>query len=107
MNHKYISEKKDILKNHGITKGYFISYDKIGGTGNPYITYSYIVNNVEYRNQVPGLTKYEYCYKNNCTDKIFWVLYSPENPENSLIDLTKEIQDITQSVFPLTLDNFR
>ena len=100
-------EKSDILDNYKSTKGYFIDYDKVGDTGTPYITYSYKVDNKVYKRQVYGTRKLEYCYKKDCSEKMFWVIYSPQNPKKSLINLQMEIQGMKDPPFPETLKNFK
>jgi len=103
------NEKEDrvlIKNNYSITKGRFVDYDKVGDTSTPYITYSYEVEGKLYKRQVYGDRKYEYCYRNDCSNLLFWVIYSPANPEKSLIDLTTEIQGLENPPFPETLENF-
>jgi hypothetical protein len=99
-----------IKQEYGKTIGKFYRYDAVGGTGTPYITYSYIVAGIKYFDQVGGGINYNYdfCYKNNnCRDKRFWVIYSIKDPSKSLINLTVELQDMENPPFPETLDNFK
>lgn len=72
------------------------------------ITYTFKVKSTKYSRDIIVNYKFDICENfNNCKDKRYWVIYSPENPENSLINLEVEIQGIENPEFPKNLDDFK
>lgn len=100
--------KQDILQHYDITKGQIVDYYIISVDITHYLEYKYNVDDIEYLRKINPVTHFDQCENNLnlCEDKLFWVIYDPDAPEKSLIDLTVEIQDIENPPFPETLDNF-
>jgi len=107
LNKKAKESKNEIKNNYNVTVGYFLSYYELADSGTPIVEYYYFVNNKKYKGSVYTTTKYKDC-KNSirCEGKRFWVIYSPENPKKSLVDLSQEIQGMKDPPFPKTLDSF-
>lgn len=74
--------------NHRYTIG--IIYDFEGQRGGPVVKYTYMVYNTKYEksNTVIKLIK-------NSINKRYFVMYDPDNPNNSKICLDKPVQDTT------------
>jgi hypothetical protein len=102
--------KNEILNDFDITKGKIVDFFIVGVENYRYIQYEFVVNNNKYRRKISINTKkYDLCTDNieNCSDKIFWVIYSPENPKKNMINLNMEIQGLDNPKFPDELDNFK
>ncbi len=90
----YYQGKNEILKKHLSTTGRIIYYSTIGEANSPSLEYEYFVDGVKFtRHMRPSISKLDSCEKdiNLCNKVFFTVIFSPENPEKSLIDLTKQM----------------
>ncbi len=99
----------DIKKNFQSTIGNFSFYYEQADGGRSKLNYYYYVNNKKYSRTIQCGNKFSYCKSQllECKSKRFWVIYSTNKPNRSLIDLTHEIQGIENPPFPKTLDNFK
>ena len=104
-----LKKKKEVLQNNKITIGWLIEYDDGGSDFSAKsIKYSYNVLRDTFTREVNVTVKFEICQDfEKCRDKRYWVIYSPDNPENSLINLETEIQGIENPKFPESLDDFK
>lgn len=106
----YYSDKAVVKNNYNLTIGKIIEYNEIGIEPKRFITYSYTVNGKLYKREIccPKKT-YDECGENIslCDKKRFVVLYSKAHPEKSLIDLTLDIKEIKDPIFPSTLNKFQ
>lgn len=100
--------KDRILKNHIATEGQIIYYTVGGVDYNKILKYRYFVNEVEYFRTISPSIDLIQCEDsiNICSKKRFRVIYSPDNPAKSLIDLTIEIQNNAYPISPSTFQNF-
>jgi hypothetical protein len=101
-------EKKVLLKNK-TTVGWLKEYDDGGADFSAKsVTYSYEVLGKIFSREVNVTVGFKNCEDfDKCKDKRFWVIYSPDSPEKSLINLEIEIQGIENPEFPETLDGFK
>jgi hypothetical protein len=106
----YYSDKSVVLKDFMITEGKIIEYKVFGVGPNRYLTYEYIVDDRVYTREINGPNKrYDECSENHslCENKKFIVIYSKNAPDKSLIDVTREIQEIRNPELPKTMRNFQ
>lgn len=100
------SEK--IKDNYKITQGRIVKYYPRGTEVQRRIVYSYFCENKEYSRRINVDYKFEICQDfEKCQDKRYWVIFSPDNPKNSLINLEIEVQGIENPKFPESLDDFK
>lgn len=106
-----ISKNKNnaaIKDNYDVTQGKITSFYPRGTEVKNRIEYSYKVNNKEFYRYINVGYKLEICRDlKKCQNKRYWVIYSPDNPANSLINLEIEIQEIENPEFPENLDDFQ
>ena len=102
------NDKKEILKYHEFTTGQITDYYIIGIHNTRYLTYKYAVNNKEYIRKINIQKNFDYCENEieKCTNKLFWVIYCPDKPEKSLIDLSNDIYGIDNPKIPFNTNNF-
>ncbi len=80
----------------------------IGDFSTRYLTYEYYVNARRYTRYITPRKNidYRYYHLNSCKEWKFWVIYSKENTDKSLIDLTTRIDGVENPDFPKSLKNF-
>ncbi|MBN1462046.1 MAG: hypothetical protein JW922_00010 [Paludibacteraceae bacterium] len=107
-NYIRINNIKDLKRNYKVTVGYFYKYYEVADSGRPVVRYFYYVKGVRYYREVYTNNNYKYCrsISFDCSNIRFWVLYSPEDPRKSLINLKMEIQGMEDPPFPKNLDDF-
>jgi len=104
-----LKEKKEVLHKNKTTVGWLTEYND-GGTdfSAKSVIYSYKVLGDTFLREVNVTVRFKICEDfDKCRDKRYWVIYSPDNPENSLINLDVEIQGIENPEFPEILDDFK
>ncbi len=93
------SDKNFIIKNYAVTVGTFESFKIVGADNNPYLTYKYNVEGkVYYRTIWPKKNPY-YCEENDCQGKAWFVIYSKEKPEKSLVDFSSAYSSDVLDIF--------
>ena len=106
----YKQEKKEIdliRRDYSFTIGRMIESYRLVATGGTRIRYQYRVGNEFYTNGLnPSISDYDYCYDDFslCDSIFFWIIYSNEDPEKSMIDLTAPIKEgedpkITRNIY--------
>lgn len=106
----HYSEKSLVLKDFLITEGKIVEYKMFGVGPNRYLIYEYIVNGKTYAREINGPNKrYDECFENPSLyeNRRFFVIYSKHSPDKSLIDITREIQGITNPELPKNMRNFQ
>lgn len=101
--------KKMVLNNYKTTIAYVEDVGVVGIESNVFLTYSYIVNNVKYERTIQAPYEFEDCCEpktNKCCTAKYWVIYSINKPDKSLINLTIDLQGIKNPIFPESLDYF-
>ena len=99
-----------VLKEYSVTTGKIIDYNIFGDGPSIHLTYEYLVNGKTYTRLINGPKKhYDECENNlmACSVKRFLVIYSINYPNKSLINLTREVQDIENLVPPKSLRGFQ
>ncbi len=97
-----------IKNNYKITQGRITKYYPRGTEVQRRIIYFYFVADKEYNRRINVNSKFEICKDfDKCKDRRYWVIYSPDNPKNSLINLDIEIQGIDNPEFPESLEGFK
>lgn len=110
VNINYCLQSSEIIKNYKITTGKISSINEMGPGGGIHMEYVYYVKSVKYKNSIYVPYEFEDCCRpesNECCSSVFWVIYSPDNPKNSMIDVTIDIQDEVNPTFPESLENFK
>ena len=105
-----IDNRKQVANRYDKTIGTIVKYDIFGDGPNRHVIYEYTVNDKIYTRLINGPKKlYDECDEDIslCSQKKFLVLYSRKYPSKSLIDLTKEIDDINEVQIPNSLRNFQ
>lgn len=98
----------EIKENYKVTSGKIVRYFSGGVDLSRSIVYSYEINDKEHFREIIVNYRFEICNDfSQCKDKRYWVIYSPKNPENSLINLEIEIQGVENPKFPDNLDDFK
>lgn len=97
-----------ILYDYEVSMGKIVNYMIYGIDRNHRLTFEYIVDGVKYSRKISPKRHFSSCYKDirYCSDKLFWIIYSPDNPKKSLINLKIEIQGMEDPPFPKNLDDF-
>ncbi|TLX72119.1 hypothetical protein E9993_18810 [Labilibacter sediminis] len=85
--------KNKIISDYGITVGIFHDFKEVGAEGNPYLTYKYNVDGIDYFRTIMPQKKLYYCRDGKCKGKMWKVLYYKKKPKRSLIDLSNEVTD--------------
>jgi hypothetical protein len=100
--------KQDVLKDYEITKGEIVDYYIVSIAKTRYLEYKYNVDDKEYFRKINPSIYFDKCENNIefCEEKLFWVIYNPNTPDKSLINLKNEIQGLDSPIFPNSLDNF-
>jgi hypothetical protein len=99
--------KERILNDHETAIGHFVEMSVIGDHMTFYATYEIVIDNIKYQRDV-SVGRMPECYpvfSDECKKMKFWVIYLPEDPNKSLIDL-HELSDTSYSKFPEKLENF-
>lgn len=109
--HQIINSKhKGYVKSHySITTGRIVKYKSVGIYESIYLTYLYQIDNRIYYREINTDVDFPICINidnEECKRKLFWVIYSPEHPQKSLINLSVEIQNISNPIFPKSLEHF-
>ena len=104
-----IKEKKEVRLKNETTIGWLIEYDDGGADFSAKsVIYSYEVLGEIYSREVNVTVGFKKCENfDECKDKRYWVIYSPDSPEKSLINLEIEIQGVENPEFPESLDGFK
>lgn len=114
---KSISDREKILNDFGITTGCIIQYFDTDnsdlGTGRD-ITYEYRVDSILFKRDIHTMIVLPECtglsygkgLPERCLKKIFWVLYSKNDPSMSLINFSVEIQDVANANVPKSKEGF-
>jgi len=108
--YEYDNDKKTVLKNFEITTGRIVSYSIKGEYHNRTLTYIYKADNENYTRTMTPNVEFDSCYAENvfkCTNLKFIVIYSKNFPEKSLIDLSRQVQDMGILILPKTIKNFK
>ncbi len=103
-------DKKSVKNDYKVTIGWIVEVKDFGIGPNRYLTYSYTVNGKLYTREIDGPNgDFSECKDDIslCKNKRFLVIYSPGNPKRSLIDLTREIQNIKNPELPEKLTMFQ
>jgi hypothetical protein len=88
-------KKEEVLKDHKFAIGHIITYHNVRQRRR--LTYQYFAEGKFYhRKMAPTVDLIECEGLNTCKDKSFVVLYSTFNPGNSLIDLRKEVDGLSE-----------
>jgi hypothetical protein len=101
--------KEQLKSDYKVSVGSIVKFYPRGSDVPRRINYCYIaMDSTYYYRTIDVSYKFEICLNfENCRDKRYWVIYSPDNPENSLINLEIEIQGIKNPEFPEDLDDFK
>ncbi len=104
------NQERKLKKDYQYTIGYILKWGSNVDESTT-IKYSFQVDNVIYERGFvnPSVTlerKDKYFNKIDCTNIKFWVIYSPDDPSFSLINLREEITDTLNAKFPSSLDDF-
>ena len=109
---RYHNQRNDVKNDYMVTQGRIIYYDNaqknsVEGRGR-IIRYSYEVAGVTYERKVQTDRQFPHCEISwdLCQLKRYWVIYSRTDPEQSLINLSVEIQNVDKPEFPKTADDF-
>ncbi|MBE9467613.1 MAG: hypothetical protein IMY72_04735 [Bacteroidetes bacterium] len=104
-----IKEKKEVLFKNKTTIGWLFEYDDGGADFSAKsVIYSYEVLGKIFSREVNVTVGFKKCENfEEFKDKRYWIIYSPDSPEKSLINLEIEIQGIENPEFPETLDDFK
>ena len=105
-----VMDKIEINKEYNITVGKIVKYHIFGVGSNRHVTYEYHVNGISYTRLINGPKRhFDECDENIelCADKYFLVVYSIYYPNKSLIDFTKEVQNINNIRRPKSLVGFQ
>ena len=103
------NNRSEVISNLCFSSGRIVYYSIGGEESSVRLEYEYCVNKKIYNRTILRYSsKYDYCKDNieYCKSKLFRVAYSKRNPQFSLIDLSKEIQDEKEPVISKNLDNF-
>ena len=106
---KRIVQANSIKKNYKVTKGKLLNFYNVGIENNTYARYFYIVGGKRFERKLNTGAELPMCCKKptqKCCDNKYWVIYSLDNPEKSLIDFTREIQGVDSQEFLGSLENF-
>ncbi len=93
------SNKNFIKKDYVVTAGMFESFRKVGAENHPYLTYKYKVEGKAYYRTIWPKKNPYYCEDNNCEGKIWFVIYSKEKPQKSLIDFSSAYSSDLLEIF--------
>ncbi|MBA3900080.1 MAG: hypothetical protein H0X62_07710 [Bacteroidetes bacterium] len=104
----FYKDKKIVLENHLPTTGRIINYSIVGDADTPYLEYEYYKNEARYTRTITPLRTMDSCFNNIslCNQVYYLVIYSPEHPSKSLIDLSDQIPYTTTPKTPIELKNF-
>lgn len=97
-------DRGEILKNHGLTQGWIISYNNRSGSdlGTGWgIEYAYTVNGKSFSRKTTTHVSFDACAKaHTCKKKRFWVIYSNDDYSKSRINFSVDIQGLENPEFP-------
>jgi len=83
--------RKNVRENFDVARGKVVDFYKVGVHETKYVTYEYIVGEKTLRREInlsdDILDSFEENNPSTYEDYCFWVIYDPENPKNSLINL--------------------
>ncbi len=86
-----IINRKEIRKDYKIAQGKIINYWEFGVDETHYIEYEYVVEGKKYKRKInlsnEILDTFEENNPRSYEKYCFWVIYSPKNPQKSLINL--------------------
>ncbi|WP_289056044.1 hypothetical protein [Carboxylicivirga marina] len=103
------NNRNEILNGeYEICIGKYKSVWKAGLSGSTYIEVEYSVAGKLYSESVKSRHYYQLCRESQeCNEKYFLVIYSKENPDQALIDLSKEVDINLEVKKPLSTGNFK
>ncbi|GEM_PF-3249187 len=108
----FSSYRENIVKDFSKVIGE-LNYVSDGGEASPMkLEYKYLVNYIECRRRIPVKFEYRHHFRgclnsySKCRNIGFWVIYSNNNPENSLVDIHHHFIEEEQQEFPGSLKHF-
>ncbi len=106
--HRYYQKKSKILRDYEFTTGKIIEYYRVG-TSSHKLVYLYEVDGEKYSRRIDSWVWFKNCENDLslCSNKVFWVIYSEEDPTLSLIDLEHQIQNLENVNQPKSIESFK
>jgi hypothetical protein len=103
------NHRNDIINGiHEFTIGQYKRVGMVGTGSDLYIEIRYEVDGKIHDKTVSSDYYYTLCNQNkSCKNKQFWVMYLVKDPAKSLVDISKEIQNIKDPQIPMNFENFR
>lgn len=103
-------EREYVLKSYDKTIGEIKEVNSIGVERKTFLTYTYTVGYRKYERTVKVSSELQGCcdlQTNPCCLARYWVIYSKDKPEKSLINLSMDLQSESNPTFPKSLEYFR
>jgi len=93
---------------HRFVFGQFMRVGSVGDGSSRFVEVSYNVDGKIYYRTTSSDYYFDLCMQNkSCSNKKFWVMYLVKDPEKSLVDISKEIQNVENPQIPINFENFK